>query len=139
MERNDVSGDIKTCKQSVQTHKGFELMAAPCELPSCWDWQKAMGAAAGEEDPTDWAHHGPDPTVHIIYLTYSLQHGEYDWAEGTISCIFLGFISTTLQTIIEVTPDLMSFIAFSTFPMMDTSLPLQPPTTTPDSHNTFQL
>ena len=76
------------------------------------------------------AHYLP----HVLLATWRVWLG---W--GYHQLHFLGLISTTLQTAIEVTPDLMSFIAFSTFPMMDTCLPLQPPTTTPDSHNTFQL
>ena len=137
MERNVVAGDIRICKQSVQTCKGFELMAAPCEVPPCWV-TKGNGGRGWEEDPTDWVYHGPDPTVYIIHLTYSSQHGEYPGLRVP-SAPFSGLHIHYFADYYWSNPIWCLPLPSSTFPMMDTRLPLQPPTTTPSSHTTFQL
>ena len=102
-------------------------MGAPCELPLGWGWQKATVAEAGEEDPTDWARHGPDPTVHFIYLNYSSQHGEYDWAKGIISSIFWASYPLLCRLPLKQPQIRCLPLPSITFPMMGTCLPLQPP------------
>lgn len=102
MERNVVAGDIRICKQSVQTCKGFELMAAPCEVPPCWDWQKAMVAEAGKRTPLTESIMALT-LLCILFTSLTPHNMESTLGWGYHQLHFLGFISTTLQTTIEVT------------------------------------
>lgn len=63
----------------------------------------------------------------FFYLTYSSQHGEYDWAKGIISSIFWASYPLLCRLPLKQPQIQCLPLPSITFPTTGTCLPLQPP------------